>query len=117
MRRAEIVDAARAWIGTPYRHQAATLGAGCDCLGLVRGVWRQLFGEAPPAMPNYRADWRDGRRAGELLAAAERHLVRVGEGPMAARCCCSGSADRACHVIAVSLFRRTASSMHRKDLA
>jgi NlpC/P60 family putative phage cell wall peptidase len=83
MRRAEIVDAARAWIGTPYRHQAATLGAGCDCLGLVRGVWRQLFGEAPPAMPNYRADWRDGRRAGELLAAAERHLVRVGEGPMA----------------------------------
>jgi cell wall-associated NlpC family hydrolase len=42
MRRQEIVDAARGWIGTPYRHQAATLGAGCDCQGLLRGVLRSL---------------------------------------------------------------------------
>ena len=28
------------WIGTPYRHQASLKGVGCDCLGLVRGVWR-----------------------------------------------------------------------------
>ncbi len=83
MKRVEIVNAARAWIGTPYRHQAATLGAGCDCLGLVRGVWRQLYGEDPPVMPNYRADWRDGRHAGDLLSAADRYLVRSAAGPMA----------------------------------
>ena len=35
-----IVAEARAWIGTPYRHQASLKGVGCDCLGLVRGVWR-----------------------------------------------------------------------------
>lgn len=29
---------ARRWIGTPYHHQAATRGAGCDCVGLIRGV-------------------------------------------------------------------------------
>lgn len=74
MRRAEIVTAARAWLGTPYRHQAATLGAGCDCLGLLRGVWRSLYGDEPLEVPNYRADWRDARHAGELLAAAERLL-------------------------------------------
>ena len=83
MKRPEIANAARAWIGTPYRHQAATLGAGCDCLGLMRGVWRALFGDEPMVMPNYRPDWRDGRHAGQLLAAAERHLVRVGAGPQA----------------------------------
>lgn len=77
MKRDEIVDAARAWLGTPYRHQAATLGAGCDCLGLVRGVWRTLYGEGPAALPNYRADWRDGRYAPELLALAERLLSRT----------------------------------------
>lgn len=83
MRRGEIVDVARAWVGTPYRHQAATLDAGCDCLGLVRGVWRQLFGDEPIVVPNYRADWRNVRHKGELLAAAERHLVRTECGPLA----------------------------------
>jgi NlpC/P60 family putative phage cell wall peptidase len=73
--RDDVVAAARAWLGTPYRHQAATLGAGCDCLGLLRGVWRSLYGSDPMAVPAYRADWRDGRHAGELLAAAERLLA------------------------------------------
>lgn len=66
-----IVAAARAWIGTPYRHLSATRGAGCDCLGLVRGVWRDLYGTLPP-VPNYRLDTRDHR---DLLAAAEARLA------------------------------------------
>ena len=77
MKRGEIVTAARGWAGTPYRHQAATLGAGCDCLGLLRGVWRSLYGDEPMAVPNYRADWRDGRHADELQAAADELLVRA----------------------------------------
>jgi NlpC/P60 family putative phage cell wall peptidase len=35
---ADVVQEARRWVGTPYRHQAAVMGAGCDCIGLVRGV-------------------------------------------------------------------------------
>ena len=70
----DIVTAARRWIGTPYRHQAATLGAGCDCLGLLRGVWRGLYGREPPALPPYRADWRDLSQAATLLGLAERWL-------------------------------------------
>lgn len=83
MKRAEIVAAAREWVGTPYRHQAATLGAGCDCLGLLRGVWRHLYGDEPIRAPNYRADWRDGRHAEELQAAANELLVRAGDQPRA----------------------------------
>ena len=45
--RDEIVRAARRYIGTPYHHQAALAGAGCDCLGLIRGVWRDLYGAEP----------------------------------------------------------------------
>ena len=45
MRRGAIVEAARHWLGTPYHHQASLRGVGCDCLGLVRGVWRDLLGE------------------------------------------------------------------------
>lgn len=72
-----VVEAARKWVGTPYRHQASTLGAGCDCLGLVRGVWREIYGSEPMAVPAYRADMRDVAFAGALAAAAEKLLVRV----------------------------------------
>jgi NlpC/P60 family putative phage cell wall peptidase len=81
--RQDIVDAARRWIGTPYRHQASTLGAGCDCLGLVRGVWREIYGDEPMVLPAYRADWRDARYADELLAVAETLLRRAEDGPRA----------------------------------
>lgn len=36
--REALVAAARGWIGTPFHHQAAVKGVGCDCIGLVRGV-------------------------------------------------------------------------------
>lgn len=72
-----ILAEAREWIGTPYQHQASVKGAGCDCLGLIRGVWRALYGREPEAAPAYTPDWAE--RAGEetLLAAAQRHLQEL----------------------------------------
>ena len=70
-----VVAAARQFLGTPYRHQASIVGVGCDCLGLLRGVWRVLYGGEPEAMPAYRADLRDPLNAGALREAAERLLV------------------------------------------
>jgi NlpC/P60 family putative phage cell wall peptidase len=69
------VAAARLWLGTPYRHRASTLGAGCDCLGLLRGVWRALYGEEPRKVPPYRASVRDPQNAGALRQAAEQFLI------------------------------------------
>lgn len=76
----EIVARARAWIGTPYRHQASCRGAGTDCLGLLRGVWRELMGTEPEAVPAYTADWAEPAGREELLAAAGRHLLAVAKG-------------------------------------
>ena len=74
--RAAIVAEARRWLGTPYRHQASALGAGCDCLGLVRGVWRAVCGGEPEAPPPYTPDWSDG--GDELLRdAARRWFVEI----------------------------------------
>ena len=78
-----VVTAALSFLGTPYRHQASLPGVGCDCLGLLRGVWRALHGTEPMAMPPYRADLRDPLNAGALRRAAERLLVRE-TGPLAA---------------------------------
>jgi NlpC/P60 family putative phage cell wall peptidase len=39
--RAEIVEEARRWINTRWRHQACLRGVACDCLGLIVGVAKQ----------------------------------------------------------------------------
>jgi NlpC/P60 family putative phage cell wall peptidase len=75
----EIVARARAWIGTPYRHQASCRGAGSDCLGLLRGIWREIHGREPEAVPAYTPDWSEPSRSEDLLAAAGRHLLPVAE--------------------------------------
>lgn len=54
---AAVVQLARNWIGTPYLHQASVKGAGCDCLGLLRGIWRELGQADPAALPDYPPDW------------------------------------------------------------
>ena len=74
MTRDEIVEAARLWLGTPYHHQASLRGVGCDCLGLVRGVWRDLCGDEPEAPPPYSPSWAESLRQETLALAAGRHL-------------------------------------------
>ena len=74
--RARIVEEARRWIGTPYVHQASVCGAGTDCLGLLRGVWRNVIGSEPEVVPAYTADWGEGGGREVLMAAALRWLVR-----------------------------------------
>ena len=76
----EIVLAARKWLGTPYRHQASCRGAGADCLGLIRGVWREVVGPEPELPPPYTADWAEASKQEHLLAAATRHLRAISRG-------------------------------------
>ncbi|GLK56308.1 NlpC/P60 family putative phage cell wall peptidase [Methylopila capsulata] len=72
-----VVAAARGWIGTPYRHQASLIGAGADCLGVVRGVWRELIGPEPEPLAPYARSWAEDGGAEMLLAAARRRLVEL----------------------------------------
>lgn len=78
-----VLAEARRWIGTPYVHQASVLGAGADCLGLIRGVWRALYGGEPEAAPAYTADWGELGGAEMLEAAALRHMAPVAPGAAA----------------------------------
>lgn len=72
-----VVAAARAWIGTPYHHQASARGVGADCLGLVRGVFREVMGREPEVAPAYSRDWGETDGIETLLDAAGRHLSPV----------------------------------------
>ena len=71
---ARVVAVARSWLGTPYHDQASLRGVGCDCLGLARGVWRDVVGPEPfPILP-YSRDWGEtGPR--EVLADGARQMM------------------------------------------
>jgi NlpC/P60 family putative phage cell wall peptidase len=73
--RDKIITEARSWIGTPYHHQAALKGVGCDCLGLVRGVWRAVYGTDPEHPPAYSRDWAETLREETLADAAGRQMI------------------------------------------
>ena len=72
-----VVAVARDWLGTPYRHQASVKGEGADCLGLVRGVWRETLGHEPESPPPYSPDWAEVGTAETLLIAARRWLTEI----------------------------------------
>jgi NlpC/P60 family putative phage cell wall peptidase len=108
--RAAVVAHARLWLGTPYRHQASTLHAGCDCLGLVRGVWRAIHGAEPEPPPLYRPDWAETGGRELLLEAFARWLIpvdapqpgdvlvfRMAPGAVAKHCAIQSGPDRMIH--------------------
>ena len=82
-----VVAVARSWLGTSYHDQASLRGVGCDCLGLARGVWRDLVGAEPQPIPPYSRDWGETGVC-EVLADGARGmmieipLARIGPGAL-----------------------------------
>jgi len=71
----KIVQLTRDWIGTPYHHQQSVKHVGCDCLGLVRGVYEELTHlRTAPIFP-YSRDWADVSGQETLIKAAQDHLI------------------------------------------
>lgn len=72
-----IVAAARGWIGTPYVHQASLKGVGVDCLGLVRGVWREVMGAEAEQAPPYQPSWVERAHGEDLADGLRRHMIEI----------------------------------------
>jgi NlpC/P60 family putative phage cell wall peptidase len=81
----QVVASAREWIGTPYQHQMSLKGAGSDCLGLVRGVWREVLGAEPVPIPAYTYDWSEVSKAEVLWTSAREVMCDIApDAPLAA---------------------------------
>jgi len=72
-----VVGIARSWFGTPYHDQASLKGVGCDCLGLARGVWREVVGSEPFPIPPYSRDWGETGPREVLADGAASMLVPI----------------------------------------
>ena len=74
---AAVLAIARAWIGTPYLHQASAQGVGSDCLGLARGFWRALHRGEPFEVPPCSRDWGEAGGREVLPAAARAFMIEI----------------------------------------
>jgi NlpC/P60 family putative phage cell wall peptidase len=74
------VTSARAWLGTPYHDQASLCGVGCDCLGLARGVWRDVVGPEPLSIPPYSRDWGETGSVEVLAEGARVAMIEIDPG-------------------------------------
>jgi NlpC/P60 family putative phage cell wall peptidase len=72
-----VIAVARDWLGTPYHDQASVKGIGCDCLGLVRGVWREVVGDEPLPLPRYSRDWGETATREPLAEASRTVMLEV----------------------------------------
>ncbi len=79
-----MVAEALSWVGTPYRHQGRLKGIGCDCLGLVLGVWRAVYGAALEQPGPYAPDWAEAGGEERLIAGMRRHFIEKSQAEMAA---------------------------------
>jgi NlpC/P60 family putative phage cell wall peptidase len=76
--RNRIIGIAKSWVGTPYHHQASLKGVGCDCFGLIRGIWRELYDDTDPETPPpYTWDWAETKSEESMLIAARKHLIEI----------------------------------------
>lgn len=71
--KAEFIQKARTWLGTPYRHQGRLKNISCDCIGLVICVCRELgLQEETFDVSGY-----SSRPDGTLLDQCELYMKRV----------------------------------------
>lgn len=73
--RSQIIEEAREWVDTPFHHQASVKGVGCDCAGMVKGVWREL-GNDVSGIPS---DYPRTPSNGQLVKILEKYLGRSAE--------------------------------------
>lgn len=77
MQGAQVIKLAQQWLGTPYHHQQSLKGVGCDCLGLVRGVYGELYGKNTASITPYSRDWAEASGEETLIIAAREHLIEI----------------------------------------
>jgi NlpC/P60 family putative phage cell wall peptidase len=65
---------AKEWIGTPYHHQARKKQVGCDCLGLIHGIYDELGCPPIDFAPTYSRSWGEADGKELMLEAAQRYL-------------------------------------------
>ncbi len=73
-----VVDISKTWVGTPYRYQCRLKGQGVDCLGLIVGIWEELYKTTlPEKLPPYNPAWLGHYKKEDLIENLSRYLKEI----------------------------------------
>jgi NlpC/P60 family putative phage cell wall peptidase len=75
--RSDITKEARSWKGTRWQHQASLKNCACDCIGLVRGVYRVLTKVDVNTEINYPATWHLYNAEPWLYNECKKHMTEI----------------------------------------
>jgi cell wall-associated NlpC family hydrolase len=78
--RARVVEIARSWLGTPYRHAARVKGAGVDCAQILVAVYHEAGLIPDLQISTYSAQWHMHRSEERYLNIVLAHAHEI-EGP------------------------------------
>lgn len=75
----KVVEYAHQWIGTPYVHQASLKQKGCDCIGLILGVWREVYNKDPEGfkLPTYSPSWAEETKKSLLIETSRQYFNEI----------------------------------------
>lgn len=75
----QVLKIAHTWLGTPYRHQAAIKGSGCDCIGLITGIWLDVLNQMPAGfvMPPYTAWWAEETGLSLMVDNGFKYMIPI----------------------------------------
>ena len=78
--RMEVVEEARTWIDTPFKDQGYMKGLGVDCIGLIKGLARDLnlCKKDIVHMADFTMPYGKMPNRSIILPALNRHLVPIG---------------------------------------
>jgi NlpC/P60 family putative phage cell wall peptidase len=74
---AQLIEEARTWIGTPYRHQGAVKYLGADCVGFLAELAVETRLITPQLRAQFPTDYSRQPSAGELRRLCSGHLAPV----------------------------------------
>lgn len=73
----DLINEARTWLNTPFRHQASVKGIGCDCLGFLKGVARETGAVPRETLDAIPSDYGREPEAAAIRAFALQWLDEV----------------------------------------
>lgn len=75
--RLKVVAEARRWLGTPYHHRAAVLGAGVDCAQIILEAFTGAGIVERFEVDKYNHDWHLHRNEEKYLEVVESYLHQI----------------------------------------
>ena len=75
--RARVLTAAQSWLGTPWQHNQAVMGAGIDCGHYLLRAYVEADCAEPAALGEYPNDWMLHRDEERFLVWVERYCDKV----------------------------------------